>query len=157
REFTSQEGEGKFPKVAIINETMARRYFGTANPLGKRFSLDGPLEIIGIAKDAIYGHLRDKARPLIYLPLPSQSSAPRPGGNLLVARVNGPAAPLLATIRQEIKAVDKNLEIRDISTVTQAIDRDLNAERGLATLSSIFALLALLLACIGLYGVLSYN
>ena len=157
REFTSQDGEGKFPKVAIINETMARRYFGTANPLGKRFTWGGPnIEIIGVAKDAIiYRHLRDKTRPLIYLP--SQSRAPRPSGNLLVARVNGPAAPLLATIRQEIKAVDKNLEIRWISTVTQAIDNEMGAERELATLSSIFALLALLLACIGLYGVLSYN
>jgi len=150
REFTAQEA--KSLNVAIINETMARSYFGTSNSLGKRFSWGGPpnIEIIGVAKDAIYGRLRDKARPLIYLP--SQS------GNVLVARVNGPAAPLLATIRQEIKAVDKNLKIRHIRTVTQEIYfENLFTETMLAKISSIFALLALLLACIGLYGVLSYN
>src|SRR5262245_15413005 len=149
RDFTSQES--KFPKVAIINETMARHYFGTANPLGKRFGWGDRLdfEIIGVARDVVSLPLRNKARPLIYLP--SQS------GNMLVARVMGPSAPLLATIRQEIKAVDKNLKIRWIRTVTQEIDEGLFAERMLAKISSIFALLALLLACIGLYGVLSYN
>jgi putative ABC transport system permease protein len=158
RDFTTLETggrQGEFPKIAIINETMARYYFGKANPVGKRFGWgDSPqltydTEIIGVVKDANYGSLRDKARRLIYFP--------NQGGNLLVARAAGPAATVAATIRREIQAVDKSLEISDISAVPQLRDQALIQERLLAELSGFFGLLALLLACIGLYGVMSYG
>jgi predicted permease len=172
RDFTQQEIRSepeKFAKVAIINETMARRYFGTANPLGKRFGWDDPrigkgypqwlprfergdprqFEIIGVAKDAVHNRIRSETLPLIYFP--SQD------GDTLVARAAGPAAPLAATILREIQAVDKNLVIADIRTSSQLIDQELFLERLLAKLSSFFALLALLLASIGLYGVMSYD
>jgi predicted permease len=158
RDFTPQETgsrPGEFPKIAIINETMARYYFGEASPLGKRFGWgDSPqlkfdTEIIGVVKDANYGSLRDKTRRLIYFP--------NQGDTLLVARAAGPVAPLAATIRREIEAVDKGLEISGVRTVPQLRDQALVQERLLAKLSSFFALLALLLACIGLYGVMSYD
>jgi predicted permease len=171
RDFSPQEVSSepeKFAKVAIINETMARQYFGTANPLGKRFGWGDPqpritdrpgfrfdrgdprrFEIIGVAKDAVYSNLRDKPRPLIYFP--GQS------GNYIVVRAEGQGAPLVATIRHEIRAVDKNLEVGDIFTASQRLDQELFLERLLAKLSSFFALLALLLACVGLYGVMSYD
>jgi predicted permease len=171
RDFTPQEISSepeKFAKVAIINETMARQYFGTANPLGKRFGWGDPqpgisdrpgfrfdrgdprrFEIIGVAKDTVYRDLRDKMRPLIYFP--GQS------GNYIVVRAAGPGAPLVVTIRHEIQAVDKKLEVGDIFTASQRLDQELFLERLLAKLSSFFALLALLLACVGLYGVMSYD
>jgi predicted permease len=158
RDFTPQEVRqkpGEFPIVAIINETMARYYFGKANPLGKRIGWGNPpqvnydIEIIGVAKDANYGSLRDKTRPLIYYP--SQ------GGNLLVARAGKSVAPLASTIRREIQAVDKSLEIDSINTVPQLHDQALVQERMLAKLSGFFSLLALLLASIGIYGLTSYD
>ncbi|MBO0862070.1 MAG: ABC transporter permease [Chloracidobacterium sp.] len=158
RDFTAQEAVGKpreFPKIAVINETMARYYFGNDNPLGKRFGWGDPpqlkfdTEIIGVAKDANYGNLRDKAPRLIYYP--------KQGGIYLVVRAAVPLAAMSATIRREIQTVDKNLEISDISAIPQLRDQALIQERLLAELSGFFGLLALLLACIGLYGVMSYN
>jgi putative ABC transport system permease protein len=158
RDFATQEiggKQGEFPKIAIINETMARYYFGKANPMGKRFGWGDSLqltydtEIIGVVKDANYGSLRDKARRMIYFP--------NQGGNLLVARAAGPAATMAAIIRREIQAVDKSLEISGVSAIPQLRDQALVQERLLAELSGFFGLLAMLLACIGLYGVMSYD
>ncbi len=145
------------PIAAIINETMARKYFGTANPLGKRFGMQIPgrsninynREIVGVVKDSPYWEIRAEIRPLIYIP--SQE------GDMFVVRAEGRADSLVATIRREIEAVDKKLKASDIHTASQAIDRRLFSEILLARLSSFFALLALLLACVGLYGVLSYE
>jgi predicted permease len=159
RDFTPRDVSGdqkKRPSVAIINETMARYYFGTANPIGKRtggFDKQSRefkyfTEIVGVAKDTVYTDLRARPRVLYY---PSQT------GNLLVARVAGPAAQIVATIRREVQAVDKNLVIDDLYTSSQLLDQNLFLERFLAKLSSFFALLALLLACVGLYGVMSYD
>jgi predicted permease len=158
RDFIPQEADGKpdeVPKVAIINETMARYYFGEASPLGKRFGWGDPskpietdIEIIGVARDAVYGKLRDKARPLIYFP--------GQGGDLLVARVADPAQ-LLAMVRQEVQVIDKSLEISSVRTIPQLRDQELIQERLLAQLSSFFGMLALLLACLGLYGVMSFD
>jgi predicted permease len=159
REFTAQDVSGQpehGAKVAIINETMARQYFGTANPLGKRFGWGNPqkgnvkldTEIVGVAKDSVYDNPRNKPRVIYY---PSQE------GGLLVVRAAVPAASLVATIRREIQTIDKNLTTSDIHTITQLLDSELLPERLLAKLSSFFSLLALLLSCIGLYGVMSYD
>jgi len=159
RDFIPQEAGGKpgeFPKVAIINETFARYYFGEASPLGRRFGWGDPskpintdIEIIGVARDAVYGKLREKARPLIYFP--------GHGGAVLVARAAADPALSLTMIRQEIQAIDKSLEIFSVRTIPQLRDQELVQERLLAQLSSFFGLLALLLACVGLYGVMSYD
>jgi predicted permease len=147
-----------YANVAIINETMARHYFGPANPLGRRLGWANPekgndnfkytSEIVGVVKDSVYDNIREKAR---YIYFPSQD------GKTLVARAAGPAEPLLATIRQEIQAVDKNLVIDDLFTFSQLQDENLFLEKLLAKLSGFFSLLALLLSCVGLYGVMSYD
>jgi predicted permease len=145
------------PRAAIINDTMARKYFGMANPLGKRFGMPANpeqsninynREIVGVVKDSPYGKIRAEIRPLIYIP--SQE------GNIFVVRAEGRADSLVATIRREIEAVDKKLKASDIYTASQVIDKGLFSEILLARLSSLFALLALLLACVGLYGVMTY-
>jgi predicted permease len=159
RDFTQEDisseselfPDGRGPEVAIINETLARQYFGAANPLGKRIGFSKSqytIKIIGVAKDSVYNTLRNKIRAIY---VPSQT------GNLLVVRAEGPAAPPVTTIRREILAVDKNLVIGEMYTFSQLLDQDLFLERLLAKLSSFFSLLALLLACIGLYGVMSYD
>jgi predicted permease len=160
RDFAPQEIEadpGRYSsKVAIINEAMARRYYGETNPLGRRFGWGNPsqviehnIEIIGVARDANYGSLRVKPEPLIYSP--SQS------GTLLVVRGVGSGASLPATIRREIQAVDNSLETFSISTIPQLMDGVLAQERLLAKLTGFFSLLALLLASIGLYATISYD
>ncbi|MBO0799921.1 MAG: FtsX-like permease family protein, partial [Blastocatellia bacterium] len=144
-------------RAAIINETMARKYFGKANPLGKRFGMNNPeqsninynREIVGVVKDSPYWKIRAEIRPLIY--------SPSQGGNIFVVRAEGRAESLVATIRREIESVDKKLKASDIYTASQTIDKGLFSEILLARLSSFFSLLALLLACVGLYGVLSYE
>ena len=156
RDFTPSEVENKpgvFPKLAIINETMAHRYYGQANAVGRRFGWGDQkvvydTEIVGVARDANYGNLREKTKSLIYYP--------SEGGTLLVVRAGLDSSTLVSTIRNEIKTVDKTLE-PFISTVPQLRDEALVQERMLAKLSSFFGLLALLLAGIGLYGVMSYD
>jgi len=156
RDFTPSEVENKpgvFPKLAIINETMAHRYYGQANPVGRRFGWGDEkvvydTEIVGVARDANYGNLREKTKSLIYYP--------SEGGTLLVVRAGLDSSTLVSTIRNEIMTVDKTLE-PFISTVPQLRDEALVQERMLAKLSSFFGLLALLLAGIGLYGVMSYD
>jgi predicted permease len=171
REFTPQEiirQPEKFARVAILNESMARRYFGTENPLGRRFGWGdsasvtaerlrwdrfdrgdpGQFEIVGVAKDAVYDSPRGKTGPLIYFP--GQDAG------IFVVRTAGPAAPLAATIRREIQSVDENLAL-DIYAYTQWLDSYLIEERLLAKIATFFSLLALLLASIGLYGVMSYD
>ncbi len=160
RDFQWQEASnkpGEFPKIAVINETMARNFFGPGSPLGQRFGWGDPavesikyeIEVVGVVKDANYGNLREKARPLIYFPTQS--------GSLVVVRSSGHDATLPATIRREIQSVDKRLEILSLKTVPELLDSALVQERLLAKLSGFFSLLALLLACIGLYGVISYD
>jgi len=159
REFTWQEIPGKsgqFAKVAVINKTLAQYYFGDTNPVGHRFGWGDPskeqvkydMEIVGVVNDAKYGNLRDQTKPLIYFPTE--------GGTLLVVRGQGSLVSA-AAIRREIQVVDPRLEILSIQTVPQLLDTALTQERLLAKLSSFFSAIALLLACIGLYGVVSYD
>lgn len=157
RDFAQQEVSdkpGASPKVAIINETMARYYFGQESPLGRRIGwgdqqVKYDFEIVGVAKDANYGNLRGETRSLIYFP--------GQGETLLVVRAAADSTALLSTIREEIQAVDGNLEIAGIRTVPQLLEQALVQERLLAKLSGFFSLLALLLAGIGLCGVMSYD
>ncbi|HEX7294964.1 MAG TPA: ABC transporter permease, partial [Pyrinomonadaceae bacterium] len=159
RDFTWQEiptKRGEFAKVAIINKTLAQKYFENTNPLGHRFGWGDPakesvkydIEIVGVVNDANYGNLRDKAKPLIYFPTE--------GGTLLVVRGRGLVASA-AAIRREIQSVDPHLEILSVRSVPQLLDSALTQERLLAKLSSFFSVVALLLACMGLYAVISYD
>jgi predicted permease len=154
QDLSPQKKPGSFSKAAIINEAMARRYFGDANPVGKHFGWGDPpdvkydIEIIGVAANAIYGNLREEKSSLIYFP--------GNRGQVLVVRAAGTPDSLITSIRNEIRAVDKNLMISGVKTIPQLIDQSLILEKLLAKLSSFFGVLALLLASIGLYGVMAY-
>ena len=153
----SSHDDERAPKVAVINKTMARKYFGEENPLGRRFGFGGPetsgqIEIVGISGDAKYTDIRRETEPTAYLPYPQSI----PSSATFIVRTYADPTAITVTIRDAVHEVDSNLPIFAVKTQSQQADESLVQERMFATLSSFFGLLALLLACIGLYGVMSY-
>jgi putative ABC transport system permease protein len=144
------------PSVAIVNEAFAKRYYGLANPLGKRFrwrpgsKLSAPVEIVGVVKDAKYVSLREKSSPTMFIP--ERQVSPRGFANIEI-RANVDIVP---SVKAAIEAVSRDISLQ-FATFTAQVEESLVRERLLATLSGFFGGLALLLAIIGLYGVMSYN
>ena len=147
-------------KVAIINETMARRFYGSVNPLGKPFYVkehdkrSAPFEIIGVVKDAKYRRLREETPPTAYVAM-SQNPTPGAFANYEL-RVAGDPASLVPAIKSTMAEVNRSISLQFTSFAEQ-VDASLTRDRLLATLSGYFGGLALLLAMVGLYGTLSYN
>jgi predicted permease len=146
------------PKVAVINQMMARKYFGDENPIGRRFSFGGEenaekIEIVGVLRDAKYTSLRQQMQPTIYTPYLQES----PGQANFAVRTAGDVVVLTPSIRQAVRDVDSNLPLFDVKTQSQRSDESVRQERLFATLSGFFSVIATVLACIGLYGVMSYG
>lgn len=149
------------PKVAVINESMAKFYFGADNPIGRKFVVDDPdfkgqeMEIVGVARDARDHELKGRVRRRFYLPA-VQSARIIPWINFEVRTAGNPAS-VAEEARKQIKALAENVPIFDARTLTALTERSINDQVLIARLSSFFAGLALLLASIGLYGILSYS
>jgi len=148
------------PRVAVINETMAKFYFGTANPIGRKFIVEdpgskGPVEIVGVARDARDHKLKGTIDRRFYLPL-SQALGQLPGVNFVVSTVGNPVA-VAEAVRKQIKNLDANIPVNNIRSLNELTERAISDQILIARLSSVFASLALLLAAIGLYGILSYS
>ena len=149
------------PKIAVINESMAKFYFGSSNPIGRKFSIDDPevqgqeMEIVGVARDARDHELKGEVRRRFYVPA-MQSRRTVPGIIFEIRTVGNPAAVAEAA-RKEIKSMAANVPIYDVRTLNSLTERTIQDEILIARLSSFFAGLALLLASIGLYGILSYS
>lgn len=150
-------------KVAVVNEAFVRRYLAGQSPIGRRFAMEVPtkgydaaIEIVGVVKDFKFNNPRQEYWPVTFLPL-SQATFPpaRYAANLEVRAIGDPAG-VAATVRQALREVDKNLPVTGVKTLSRQIDESLTRERLVASLSSFFGLLALLLACLGLYGVLAH-
>jgi predicted permease len=145
------------PKVAVVNESFARAYFGTPVAVGSRFSMgtpDGaPFDIVGVVRDARYTGQRDAVPQTLYIPHlqagPTQMN--------FALRTAGAPAALVPSVRAAIREVDPSLPIFEVRTQVDVADQRLSPERRLAWLSSGSGLLALLLTCLALYGTLSYN
>ncbi len=161
RDFTEQDREGATGAV-IINETMARRYFPGQEAIGKRLTypaLPGAsvppttLEIIGVAKDGKYRNLREEQRPSFYTSF-LQNYQPN---MTLHVRTTGDTVALVSAVRREVQALDKNLPIFDARTLAEQRSNSLYTERLSAALLSVFGALALLLAAVGIYGVMAYS
>jgi predicted permease len=155
RSFTETDREN-MPKVAIVNEAMAKRFWSGDDPIGKRFKFfgdDNPIEVVGIAKDTSIINLGEDSRPLVYLPLLQNYSA----FITLHVRSSGDPSTITATVRKEVQAMDQNMPLTGVSTIDEIINQALWAPRIGASLLAIFGLLALLLASVGIYGVLSYT
>ncbi|MBS1786893.1 MAG: ABC transporter permease [Acidobacteria bacterium] len=143
-------------RVAIISQTMAQQFFPNQSPLGKRFSMNpdfkDEFEIIGVVRDAKYGSLDEAPRPMAYYPNTQNHTYL----NNFEVRFSGSPDALVPAIRRAIKEANRNLPIDEVATLSDHIDRSLVQQRLIAKLSAFFGLTALLLACIGLYGILSY-
>jgi len=146
-------------KVAIVSKSMAERFFGGANPIGQHFrvrdgAMGAPVEIVGLVKDAKYGSLRDDVSPYVFLPW-SQSGIPGPLTSFELRAAGSPAA-LIAGVKSAIGRINPRVSIQ-FQTLTAKADDSIQRETMLAALSGVFGALALVLATMGLYGVMSYN
>jgi predicted permease len=159
REITLQDTEIS-PRVAVINESMARFYFGQANPIGRKFTIEdseskGPVEIVGVSRDARDHQLKGNVQRRFYIPI-SQSLATAAGINFEIKTVGNPSA-VMETVRKQFKSYDANVPVYAVRELKELTERSISDEILIARLSSFFAGLALMLAAIGLYGVLSYS
>jgi predicted permease len=151
REFTRADNETAQP-VVVVNQPMAAQYWRGQDPVGKRLQVQGRwLHVIGVAKLAKYQNLAEPAKPFFYVPM-RQS---RRGATVFV-RSTLQADAVARLLAREIHALDENLTPGEAITMREQVDRMSWTQRAAMTLLSIFAGLALLLAAVGLYGVMSY-
>jgi len=156
REFTEADREGA-TGTAVINGTLASRLWPNEDALGKRLSVTGPkgpfLEVVGVVRDSKYQTLGETPRSYVYLPL-QQSYDPK---MTLVVRTTGEPRAMTPVVREQIRALNANLPIADVQTLRDQIELTLFPSRIAAWTLGGFGLLALLLAGIGIYGVVSYG
>ena len=145
------------PQVAVVNEAFARRYFPGENPLGKRvdFSWDttGYQEIVGVVRDAREQALHRPADPAIYVPLAQRAES----ALYVLVRASGPVAGMIPEMRQAVASIDRDRAIAQVETLDAVLDRTLTQRRLAMSLFGVFSGLALLLAAVGLYAVISYS
>jgi putative ABC transport system permease protein len=154
REFTTGDTETTQP-VAIVNETMAQRFWRGGNPVGQRFQVmkDRWLQVAGVAKNSKYGSLLETAKPFFYIPVRQGSGAAQ---SFQVRTRLAPEA-LANTLLREIKTLDANLAPGEVITMREQVDRKSWSQRAAVSLLATFSAIALLLAGVGLYGVMSYS
>ena len=157
RDFTPQDSADA-PAVAIINETLARRFFPNEDPIGKRVRIGDPAsdaqsyEIVGIAKDTLNTSIAEAPKAATYRPLAQHHSS----RVTLVVHTTGNPQALLAAVRHEVQALDENIPAQEIKTLDEFIAFSFWPMQMGARLVGAFGLLGLLLASVGLYGVMSY-
>jgi predicted permease len=153
--FFTESDTGKKPVWAVINDVAAKRCFREENPIGRRFGYGGDIqrfEVIGIIGDARVNNIHQEPRPMAYYSLEQM-----PGyANTIEIRVQGDPQPMENAVRRAIRQAAPELPVMRISRLTDQVESNLLRERLIARLASGFAMLALALACLGIYGVLSY-
>jgi macrolide transport system ATP-binding/permease protein len=157
REIEDRDRQGTLP-VAVVSDLFARTYFGEENPLGQRITVGGssPLEpeIIGVAATARYGGLKNSIPPVVYL-----SYAQVPSSQLqkmtFAVRTDGDPLRYVGAVRQIVREADARVPVTNVKTQAADIDQTINQEIVFARLCSAFAILALVIACVGLYGTMA--
>jgi predicted permease len=156
RTFTVHDDQAA-PQVAIINEAAARKLFPGENPLGRRFGFSveesGEIEVVGVVRDAKYSQLREPPPPTMYVPH-LQSRLAR--AVIEVRTIIDPAAAV-GMIREAVRRVDPNLPMQDVYTQMEQVEKRLDQEKLFARAYALFGALALVIAAVGLFGVMSYN
>jgi macrolide transport system ATP-binding/permease protein len=150
--------------VAVVSELFAKVNFGDENPLGRQVRLRGnpkhpetgrDLEVVGISKTVRYGGLKDQARPVIYIPY--NQGYPQPQEMVYELRTTGDPLRYVSAVREIVRQADALVPLAEVKTQVAEIDQTINQEIVFAELCTGFAILALVIACVGLYGTVSYN
>ena len=156
RGLTDRDNQGA-PKVAVINQAAVRHFFSNENPVGRRFgsSIETPdqFEVVGVVRDAKYDSVRDAAPPTMYVPV----AQARAGNAVFEIRTVGSPAGAVSAVREAVRQVDPNLPAMDVSTQLEQIERRFGQEKVFAQAYTLFGGLAVLLAAVGLFGLMSYN
>ena len=154
RDFGEADSPGTLP-VAIVNETMANRYWPNREAVGQRFQFAGENEfrqIVGVARTANYGELGEPPQPCVYLPLRQNFS----DAMILYVRSSGAPAAVMSSVQREMRSLAPQIEASDVRTIEKVIDQELFGARMGVGLLGVFGLLALGLASLGLHGVMAY-
>lgn len=156
RVFTDQDDAAN--KFAIVNERTAAHYWPSENAIGKHVKIgiggvDGDCEIVGVVKDEKTESLRENPQTIVYLPfrlsfLPFMA---------MHVRTAGSTAPAISALTREVRSLDRNVLVRDVTTMAAQIDRSIALDRLMASLTALFGLLAVVLAAVGLYGVMAFT
>jgi predicted permease len=145
------------PKVAVINEAAVRKFFPEGSPIGRRFGpspeRSSDIEVIGVLKDAKYDSVRDAAPPTMYVPFTQTMVS----NAMIQVRTAGNPLSAVGTLREAVRQIDPNMPLTDISTQEEQIERRYAQTRVFAQAYTVFGCLALLLASIGLFGLMSYS
>ena len=160
REIDQRDQSGS-PPVAVINEVFAKTNFGDQNPLGQRISIrrEPPfkeMEVVGIAKNARYGNLTGDFQPVVYLPFNQGTYVPLDEMTFAL-RTSGDPLRYVNTVREIVRQADPRVPVTSVKTEAAQVDQIMNQEIVFARLCSAFAMLALVISCVGLYGTVSYN
>jgi predicted permease len=147
------------PKYAVVNERFARHYFGAANAVGRRFGFGGnpgtrtDIEIIGVVRDSMYSTLREQIPRQVFMPYLQGNAT----GMHVYVRTSLEPEQMFNAIRRTVTQMDSTLPVYDMRAMVEQIDRSLVTERMIAMLSTVFGLIATVLATVGLYGVMAYT
>jgi predicted permease len=145
--------------VVVVNERFAKLHFGNGNPLGRHITRGGPhpreMEIVGVASNAHYGRLKDDTQPLAYLPY-NQEDSPRAQAMVYAMRTAGDPLAYVNTVREIVQQADSRIPVMNLMTQAAEIDHAMNQEIIFARLCTGFAILALVIAGVGLYGTMAY-
>lgn len=158
--FHGPDSDSFTPDVAIVNETFVKKYFKGRNPIGLHIGLGSDpgtktdIQVIGVVKDIKYTNLRDEIPPQCFLPYLADKNI---GFMTVYVRTTLGTPQLAAAVREKLRQIDPNVPVYQLRTTDEQIDNSLRTERLVASLSSVFGLLATLLAVIGLYGVMAYT
>ena len=156
RAFTDRD-TATSQKVVIINEAAARKYFPDEDPIGRRFGssveTSGDLEVVGVLRDVKYDSVRDAAPPTMYVPY----TQTRVGSPVFEVRTAGLPTVAAGAVREAVRQIDPNLPLMDVSTQIEQVELRFMQEKLFAQAYTLFGALALLLAAIGLFGLMSYN
>jgi hypothetical protein len=152
------------PEVAVINQRFAKVNFGDRNPIGQHLIMPGwgkkgengrDMEIVGVSRDACYGGLKSKIPPVVYFPY--DQGYPEPREMVYELRTAGDPLVYVNAVREIVRRADARVPVSEVKTQAAEIDRSINEEITLARLCTVFAMLALTIACVGLYGTVAYN
>ena len=159
-EIEERDAAGSTP-VAVVNEIFARRYFGAENPIGRHFFLGGgkfriDFEVLGVSKTARLVDLKDEISPTIYVPF-TQNPRQSASNMWYEVRAAGDPTGLAASVRRIVREADPRVPIASLQTQVRIIEQTIGQERTFATLCTCFAVLAALIAFVGLYGLMAYS